>query len=124
MDPEKMKYDLLASALQPIPAVQENEQALNIASESHNHGKHSWAPPCHINHTKNVTSFLMGQLSWVVSLDPELGGWEHNHFIVERPFVRFKYKVLLLVSCVFLGSLSVSWALSPLTLIFHISCHV
>lgn len=121
-----MKYDLVGSAVLSIPAVQENEQALNIASESHNHGKHSWAPPCHINHTKKhtMTSFLMGQLSWVVSLDPELGGWEHNHFIVERPFVRFKYKVLLSVSCVCLGPLSVYWALNPPKLIFRISCHV
>lgn len=38
--PEKMKYDLVvATALQSIPAVQENEQALNTASERHNHGK-------------------------------------------------------------------------------------
>lgn len=71
-----------------------------------------------------MTSFLMGQLSWVVSLNPELGGWEHNRFIVERPFVRFKYKVLLLVSCVFLDPLPVSWALNTPKLIFRVSCHV
>lgn len=51
-----------------------------------------------------MTSFLMDQLSWVVSLAPELGGWEHNCFIVERPFVRFEYKVPLSVLLCILGS--------------------
>lgn len=71
-----------------------------------------------------MTSFLMGQLSWVVSLVPELGGWEHNCFIVVRPSVRFEYKVPLLVSYVFLHPISVSWALSLLKLIspYKLSC--
>lgn len=123
--PEKMKYDVVATALQSIPAVQEDEQTLNLASESHNHGKHGRAPPCHINHAKKhtMTSFLVGQLSWVVSLAQEPGGWEHNRFIVERPSVRFEYKVPLLDACVFLDPISVSWALGPLKLISPMSCH-
>lgn len=52
--PKKIKYDLVATALQSISAVQEDEQALDIAWESHNHGKHGWAPPCNINHAKST----------------------------------------------------------------------
>lgn len=39
----------------------------------------------------------------MVSLAPELGGWEHNRFIVGRPFVRFEYKVPLSVLLCILG---------------------
>lgn len=42
----------------------------------------------------------------MVSLAQELGGWEHNHFIVERPSVRSEYKVPLLVSYEFLDPIS------------------
>lgn len=65
-----------------------------------------------------MTSFLMGYLSWVVSLAQELGGWEHNHFIVEKPSVRFEYKVPLLVFYVFLDPISVS----PAHLSYKPSC--
>lgn len=57
-------------------AIQDDEQAIEIAFESHNHGKHGQPRPPHKSRSEahTMVSFLMGQLSWFGVLEPR--SWE------------------------------------------------